>query len=50
MLVSTHDMKLVQELFPRTIAMNEGQAVADGLATEILENVELLTTHGMERV
>ena len=24
MLVSTHDMKLVQELFPRTIVMEDG--------------------------
>ncbi|MBK8781107.1 MAG: ABC transporter ATP-binding protein [Anaerolineales bacterium] len=30
MLVSTHDMKLVQELFPRTIVMDEGRVVADG--------------------
>jgi energy-coupling factor transporter ATP-binding protein EcfA2 len=41
MLVSTHDMKLVQELFPRTIVMDEGQVVADGLTMEILENEEL---------
>jgi cobalt transport protein ATP-binding subunit len=29
MLVSTHDMRLVQELFSRTIVMDEGQIVAD---------------------
>ena len=49
MLVSTHDMKLVQELFPRTIVMDEGQVVADGLTSEILENEELLTAHGLEK-
>lgn len=49
MLVSTHDMKLVQELFPRTIVMDEGRVVADGLTTEILENEGLLTAHGLER-
>src|SRR5512138_3037463 len=49
MLVSTHDMKLVQELFPRTIVMDEGQIVADGKTNEILENEELLTAHGLEK-
>ena len=50
MLVSTHDMRLVQELFPRTIVMDEGRVVADGLTTEILEDEELLNAHGLERV
>ncbi len=49
MLVSTHDMKLVQELFPRTIVMDEGQIVADGRTNEILQNEELLTAHGLEK-
>ncbi len=49
MLVSTHDMKLVQELVPRTIVMDEGQIVADGSTKEILENEELLTAHGLEK-
>ena len=49
MLVSTHDMRLVQELFPRTIVMDEGRVVADGLTMEILENEELLTAHGLEK-
>ncbi len=49
MLVSTHDMKLVQELFPRTIVMDEGQIVADGKTKEILANEEFLTAHGLEK-
>jgi cobalt/nickel transport system ATP-binding protein len=49
MLVSTHDMKLVQELFPRMIVMDEGQIVADGKTRDILENEELLTAHGLEK-
>jgi cobalt/nickel transport system ATP-binding protein len=49
MLVSTHDMRLVQELFPRTIVMDEGQIVADGRTNDILENEELLTAHGLEK-
>lgn len=50
MLVSTHDMALVKELFPRTIVMDEGQVVADGLTSEILDNEELLNAHGLEKV
>jgi ABC-type branched-subunit amino acid transport system ATPase component len=50
LLIIKHDMKLVQELFPRTIVMDEGEVVADGLTMEILENEELLTAHGLERV
>jgi cobalt/nickel transport system ATP-binding protein len=49
MLVSTHDMKLVQELFPRTIVMDEGQIVADGKTNDILEDEKLLTAHGLEK-
>jgi len=49
MLVSTHDMKLVQELFPRTIVMDEGRVVADGLTQDILEDEALLMAHGLEK-
>jgi cobalt/nickel transport system ATP-binding protein len=49
MLVSTHDMKLVQELFPRTIVMDEGQIVADGRTNDILDDEKLLTAHGLEK-
>ncbi len=49
MLVSTHDMLMVKELFPRTIVMDEGQIVADGRTIEILDNQELLEAHGLER-
>ncbi|MHB0939951.1 MAG: energy-coupling factor ABC transporter ATP-binding protein [Armatimonadota bacterium] len=49
MLVSTHDMALVKELFPRTIVMDEGKVVADGLTMEILDDEELLTAHGLEK-
>jgi cobalt/nickel transport system ATP-binding protein len=49
MLVSTHDMRLVQELFPRTVVMDEGRVVADGLTMDILEDEPLLTAHGLEK-
>lgn len=49
MLVSTHDMKLVQELFPRTIVMDEGLIVADGNTKDILADEKFLTEHGLEK-
>ncbi|MBI2331246.1 MAG: ABC transporter ATP-binding protein [Chloroflexi bacterium] len=49
MLVSTHDMKMVQDLFPRTVVMDEGRVVADGPTADILKNEELLTAHGLEK-
>ena len=49
MLVSTHDMKLVEELFPRTIVMDEGLVVADGKTKEILADAKLLEAHGLEK-
>ncbi len=49
MLVSTHDMKLVEELFPRTIVMDEGRIVGDGLTKEILADEKFLNAHGLEK-
>ncbi len=49
MLVSTHDMPMVRELFPRMVIMDEGCIVADG-ATELLMNdAAILEAHGLER-
>lgn len=48
MLVSTHDMLLVRELFPRMIIMDEGQAVADGPTLALLNDPALLEAHGLE--
>ena len=49
MLISTHDMRMVQELFPRTIVMDDGLVVADGMTREILEDEKFLNEHGLER-
>lgn len=49
MLVSTHDMRLVDELFPRTIVMDDGLIVADGKTKDILVDETLLTEHGLEK-
>jgi len=50
MLVSTHDLAMVRELFPRTIIMDEGRIVADGPTKKLLEDEELLAAHGLERI
>ena len=49
MLVSTHDMMLVREIFPRMIILDEGRVVADGPAQLLMNNLELLEAHGLER-
>lgn len=48
MLVSTHDMAMVRELFPRTIIMDEGCIVADDLTVNLLQDESLLRAHGLE--
>jgi cobalt transport protein ATP-binding subunit len=49
MLVSSHDMLMVQELFPRMIIMDEGEIVADGETAVFLADPQLLENHGLER-
>ena len=49
MIVSTHDMKLVQEVFPRTVVIAQGQVVADDTTATILADGELLERYGLER-
>ncbi len=49
MLVSTHDMHLVNEIFPRTIILDEGRLVADGPTQTLLNDTSLLEAHGLER-
>jgi cobalt transport protein ATP-binding subunit len=49
MLVSTHDLHMVQELFPRTVIMDQGHVVADGVTQQLLADDALLHAHGLER-
>src|SRR5512138_2404675 len=49
MLVSTHDLAMVKELFPRTVIMDNGEIVADGLTMDLLGNEPLLEAHGLEK-
>jgi cobalt transport protein ATP-binding subunit len=49
MLVSSHDLRMVEELFPRMVIMDEGQIVADGLTEELMVDKALLEAHGLEK-
>lgn len=49
MLVSTHDMLMVRELFDRMVIMDHGRVVADGPTAELLEDAALLEAHGLEK-
>ena len=48
MLVSTHDLRMVEDLFPRMVIMDEGKIVADGDSHDLLQNDKLLEAHGLE--
>ncbi len=49
LLVSTHDMRLVAEVFPRTVIIDDGRVAADGPTSAILADDALLEAHGLER-
>lgn len=49
MLVSTHDLRMVAELFPRTLMLDEGVIVADGETQMLLKDQALLEAHGLEK-
>jgi cobalt/nickel transport system ATP-binding protein len=49
MLVSSHDMNFVEELFPRMVILDKGRLVADGLTSQLMLDGDLLAAHGLER-
>jgi ABC-type branched-subunit amino acid transport system ATPase component len=49
LLVSSHDMAMVAEVFPRIIVIDAGEVVADGRSADILEDEALLLAHGLEK-
>ncbi|MBN2388257.1 MAG: ABC transporter ATP-binding protein [Anaerolineales bacterium] len=49
MLVSSHDLAMVRELFPRMVIMDEGRVVADGPTAVLLQDEKLLEAHGLEK-
>ncbi len=50
MLVSSHDLAMVRELLPRMVIMDEGRIVADGPSLQLLQDVQLLEAHGLEKL
>jgi cobalt/nickel transport system ATP-binding protein len=48
MLVASHDMRLVWDLCPRTVILDGGRLVADGLTTGLLQDQALMERHGLE--
>jgi energy-coupling factor transporter ATP-binding protein EcfA2 len=49
MLVSSHDMLMVREIFPRMVIMDEGRIVADGPTQALMNDEALLNAHGLEK-
>ena len=47
-LITTHDMHMVKEIFSRSIIMDRGVVVADAPTSEILSDQALLEAHGLE--
>ena len=48
MMVATHDIRMVVELFHRSVIMDAGAIVADGPSGRILADEALLAAHGLE--
>ena len=46
--ITTHDMHMVKEAFPRTFIMDEGVVVVDSDTESILSDQALLEAHGLE--
>jgi cobalt/nickel transport system ATP-binding protein len=49
LLLATHDLALVAELCPRTIVLDGGRVVAEGKTADILNDDDLMFSHGLER-
>jgi cobalt/nickel transport system ATP-binding protein len=48
MLISSHDMRLVWELCPRTVILDGGRLAADGPTAQLLQDEALMEQHGLE--
>jgi cobalt/nickel transport system ATP-binding protein len=48
MLVSSHDLAMVRELFPVMAIMDGGRIVAQGATAELMADRALLERHGLE--
>ena len=47
-LIATHDLEMVLELCSRTVLLDGGRVVADGVTGDVLGDVQLLEAHGLE--
>ena len=47
-LIATHDLEMVLELCNRTVLLDDGRVVANGLTRNILGDPNLLKAHGLE--
>ncbi len=48
-IIATHDLELVVEVCPRVIVLDGGRIVAEGAVTDLLNNEDLMFSHGLER-
>jgi energy-coupling factor transporter ATP-binding protein EcfA2 len=48
-IIATHDLELVVELCTRTIILDEGKIVADGLTIDLLSDEQFMLSHGLEK-
>ena len=48
MLVATHDLRMVGEILPRMVVLDQGQVVADGPTAELLGYSAMMAEHGLE--
>jgi cobalt/nickel transport system ATP-binding protein len=48
-LVCSHDLELILEVCDRVILLDEGKIMADGSATKIMGDRQLMIAHGLER-
>ena len=48
-IVASHDLEMVEALCERTIVLDEGRVVADGLTRSIMSDISLLEAHGLAR-
>lgn len=48
LIASTHDMRLVRDLFDRAIIMQEGRVVVDAPASDVIADEALLEQYGLE--
>lgn len=49
LLVSSHDMAMVADVFPRVVIIDGGEVIADGPTAVILDDEPLLLAHGLEK-